>query len=104
MYLSGGNQQKAIIGRTIFGKPKLVIFDEPTKGIDVKAKVEIYRRMKRLAEEERIAVVLISSELDEIIKCTSRVITCYMGRKTAEYTADQIDRSEIMCQIIGAAQ
>lgn len=104
MYLSGGNQQKSIIGRAIFGKPKLIIFDEPTKGIDVKAKAEIHRRIRNLAEQERIAIILVSSEMDEIIKCTSRIITFYMGRKTAEFYTGEIDKSVIMREIIGAAK
>ena len=58
-FLSGGNQQKVIIGRAMACKPKLLVFDEPTKGIDVGTKTEIYRLMKKLAEEEGIGIIMI---------------------------------------------
>ena len=68
-FLSGGNQQKVIIGRAMAGKPRLLIFDEPTKGIDVGTKTEIYRLMKKLAEEEEIGIIMISSEMEEVMRC-----------------------------------
>lgn len=102
MFLSGGNQQKVIIGRASQGDPKLVIFDEPTKGIDVKTKVEIHRLMQRLADEKKIAVVLISSELDEITKCSNRIVTLYNGRKTGEFETATTPRAEIVRAMIGA--
>lgn len=104
VFLSGGNQQKALIGRGIYGKPRIIIFDEPTKGIDVKAKAEIHRQMKHLAENERIAIVLISSELDEILKCTSRILTFYSGTITGEFITDNTERSQIVRGIIGAKE
>lgn len=76
-FLSGGNQQKVIIGRAMACKPKLLVFDEPTKGIDVGTKTEIYRLMKKLAEEEGIGIIMISSEMEEIKKCSNRVIAVY---------------------------
>src|SRR4029077_1515535 len=63
VFLSGGNQQKIIIGRNMRGRPKVLIFDEPTKGIDVKTKADIYRIMKELAEKERVGIILVSSEM-----------------------------------------
>ena len=78
-FLSGGNQQKVIIGRAMACKPKLLVFDEPTKGIDVGTKTEIYRLMKKLAEEEGIGIIMISSEMEEIKKCSNRVIAMYEG-------------------------
>jgi ABC-type sugar transport system ATPase subunit len=83
--LSGGNQQKAIIARTMLVAPKIVIFDEPTKGIDVGAKYEIYDLMRRLAEDEGLGVILVSSELDEIIHCSTRAVVMNQGRVVAEY-------------------
>ena len=79
-FLSGGNQQKVIIGRAMACKPKLLVFDEPTKGIDVGTKTEIYRLMKKLAEEEGIGIIMISSEMEEIKKCSNRVIAMYEGK------------------------
>jgi ABC-type sugar transport system ATPase subunit len=79
--LSGGNQQKAIIGRAMATRPRVLIFDEPTKGIDIRTKTEIYRIMKGLAEEG-VGVILVSSELDELKKCASRIVTMHHGRIT----------------------
>lgn len=104
IYLSGGNQQKTIIGRATKCKPNLLIFDEPTKGIDVKTKVEIHRLIKKLAEKKRIAVILISSELDEILKCSSRIITLYQGEITGRFITEQTSRTEIISAMIGAGE
>lgn len=100
--LSGGNQQKAIIGRAMFGTPRAIIFDEPTKGIDVKTKVDIYRLMQELADEQRIGIILVSSELDELLKCASRVVTIYEGKKTGEFRTGEATRSQIVGAIINA--
>lgn len=83
-FLSGGNQQKAIIGRAMAMAPKILIFDEPTKGIDVRTKAQIYRIMKSLAEKG-IGIILVSSEMDELRKCASRIITMHSGRVTGEF-------------------
>ncbi|SFN50156.1 monosaccharide ABC transporter ATP-binding protein, CUT2 family [Mycetocola miduiensis] len=83
--LSGGNQQKVIIARTMMVTPRIVIFDEPTKGIDVGAKYEIYDLMRRLAEEQGLGVILVSSELDEIVYCSNRAIVMNQGRVVSEF-------------------
>jgi ribose transport system ATP-binding protein len=98
--LSGGNQQKAIIGRSMFIHPKILVFDEPTKGIDVGSKVEIYKLMKKLAEEEQIGIILISSEMNEALKCSNRIITVYFGRKAGEAGAP-FNRTDILNEIMG---
>ncbi|MEI3612790.1 sugar ABC transporter ATP-binding protein [Pseudogracilibacillus sp. SO30301A] len=99
-YLSGGNQQKIIIGRSMFSNPQILIFDEPTKGIDVGAKEEIYRLMKSLAEEG-IGIILISSELEEIKKCSNRIITLYDGKKVGEFPTNKTNNSTIINSIMG---
>jgi ribose transport system ATP-binding protein len=99
-FLSGGNQQKVIIGRAMFAHPRILVFDEPTKGIDVGSKVEIYKLMKRLAEEERIGIILISSEMNEVLRCSNRVITVYFGQKVGEFAAP-FDKTKIMNAIMG---
>lgn len=99
-FLSGGNQQKVIIGRAMACKPKLLIFDEPTKGIDVGTKTEIYRLMKKLAEDEGMGIVMISSEMEEIKKCSNRVIALYDGKFAGEFDKDA-DQKEILGAIIG---
>jgi len=99
-YLSGGNQQKVIIGRSMCCNPKVLIFDEPTKGIDVGTKSQIYRMMKDLAEKEGIGIILISSEMEEIRKCSNRIIVLYEGRKVGEFASDA-DKESIMSAVIG---
>lgn len=99
-FLSGGNQQKVIIGRAMSANPKVLVFDEPTKGIDVGTKTEIYRLMKKLAEEEQIGIILVSSEMEEIIKCSNRIIALYEGHKVGEYDRDT-DNKIILSSIIG---
>ena len=84
VFLSGGNQQKALIGRAMAQKPRVLIFDEPTKGIDVKTKAEIYRIMKSLAEEG-VGIILVSSEMDELRKCATRIVTMHSGKVTGTF-------------------
>jgi ribose transport system ATP-binding protein len=102
--LSGGNQQKILIGRTMEATPAIIIFDEPTKGIDVKTKEEIYLMMQKLAEEKQIGIVLISSEIEELLKCSSRVITIYNGKKLGEFAGDQLNTGSILSSIIGITE
>ena len=99
-FLSGGNQQKVIIGRSMCCSPKVLVFDEPTKGIDVGTKAEIYRLMKELAEKKGIGIILISSEMEEIKKCSNRIIALYEGKKAGEYDAEA-DKEAILSAIIG---
>ena len=101
-FLSGGNQQKVIIGRAMCCNPKVMVFDEPTKGIDVGTKAEIYRLMKELAEEKGIGIILISSEMDEVRKCSNRIIALYDGRKVGEFDSSS-EKEEILSAIIGVA-
>ena len=93
--LSGGNQQKIIIGKWLFRKPKVMFFDEPTRGIDVGAKFAIYKIMDELAAEG-IGIVLISSELPEILGMTDRVAVFHGGRITGVLEARKTDQEEIM--------
>lgn len=101
-FLSGGNQQKVIIGRSMAADPKVIIFDEPTKGIDVATKVELYRMMKRLAEDRGVGIVLISSEIEEIRRCANRVVVLYEGRVAGEF-GPETDQDEIMRAVIDAS-
>lgn len=98
-FLSGGNQQKAIIGRSMMAKPQAIILDEPTKGIDVGAKQEIYKLMKELAEAG-LGVIFVSSELEEITKCCNRVIVMYQGGVVAEFSGKP-DKASLVSAIIG---
>ncbi len=83
--LSGGNQQKVVIAKTLLTRPRIVILDEPTRGIDIGAKVEVYAMIARLAREGR-AVLLISSELPEIISLCDRVLVMRQGRSPRNST------------------
>ena len=103
VYLSGGNQQKAIIGRSMARRPKLIIFDEPTKGIDVRTKTEIYRIMKRLAEEG-VGIILISSEMTELRKCATRIITMHAGRISGAFDAATTSHETLLGAIFGAGR
>jgi ribose transport system ATP-binding protein len=93
--LSGGNQQKVLLARWLCTNPKLLIVDEPTRGIDVGAKRDIQVLVRQLADDG-LAVLLISSELEEIIADANRVVTLRDGRSVAELTGDQITEAALM--------
>lgn len=95
MSLSGGNQQKVVIGRWLNNNCKVLIFDEPTRGIDVGAKSEIYEIMRRLTDEG-MAVIMISSELPEIVGVCDRVEVFREGNIVADLTGDDINSTTIM--------
>jgi ribose transport system ATP-binding protein len=102
-FLSGGNQQKAIIGRAMRLNPRLLIFDEPTKGIDVRTKGEIYRMMKELAEQGT-GIILISSEMTELIACASRILTMHEGRLSGEFVTQETDKKTLVRAIVSAEE
>jgi ABC-type sugar transport system ATPase subunit len=81
--LSGGNQQKCILARWLLIEPKVLLLDEPTRGIDVGAKAEIYQLIRRLASQGR-AIVMTSSELPELLAVADRIIVLCEGRLAAE--------------------
>jgi simple sugar transport system ATP-binding protein len=93
--LSGGNQQKVILARCLATQPKLLILDEPTRGIDVGAKAEIERLVAELCSEG-MALLFISSELEEVVRGSHRVVVLRDRRKVGELTGDQIDLPNIM--------
>jgi len=93
--LSGGNQQKVIIGKWLAANPKLIIFDEPTKGIDVGAKSEIYSIMRELALEG-IGVIMVSSELPELLSVCDRIAVFNNGRIKAIFSSEEATEEKIM--------
>ncbi|TKI04088.1 sugar ABC transporter ATP-binding protein [Martelella alba] len=93
--LSGGNQQKVVIAKWLFREAKIMIFDEPTRGIDVGAKYAIYELLDELASQG-IGVIMISSELPEILGMTDRVVVMREGEMTAVLPTRQTDQEEIM--------
>jgi ABC-type sugar transport system ATPase subunit len=94
-YLSGGNQQKAIVARFVSTQPKVLILDEPTKGIDVGAKSEMYKKICALTKKG-ISVIFISSELPEIIGMCDRVIVMSGGRITGELMSDELSEERLL--------
>ena len=93
--LSGGNQQKVVVGKWLLADPKLVIFDEPTRGIDVGAKVEIYTRIRELTHQG-VGVIMASSELPELIGMCDRIIVFYEGRLAGELVRQDFSEETIM--------
>ncbi|SFB77895.1 sugar ABC transporter ATP-binding protein [Tropicimonas isoalkanivorans] len=100
MFLSGGNQQKAIIGRAMALQPKVLILDEPTRGIDVRTKIEVYRIITQLAEAG-VGVIVISSEMTELRKCSTRIACLYAGRIQAEFDNETCSNEELVTAIFG---
>ena len=100
--LSGGNQQKCLIGKWLSIHPKLIIMDEPTRGIDVGAKSEIHSLLRRLAEEG-IGVIIVSSELPEVIGVSDRVVVIHEGRMSGIIEKDEVSEENIMLLASGEA-
>jgi ribose transport system ATP-binding protein len=93
--LSGGNQQKTIIGRWLLARPKVLLLDDPTRGVDVGAKAELYRLMDRLCREG-LGIVVTSSELPELLTLSDRILVLCEGRLTAEFTRAEATEQRIM--------
>ena len=93
--LSGGNQQKVVIAKWLIRNCEVLIFDEPTRGIDVGAKSEIYKLMNKLAEEGK-AIIMISSELPELLRMSDRILVMCEGHKSGELDISEANQTEIM--------
>jgi simple sugar transport system ATP-binding protein len=93
--LSGGNQQKVVIAKSLVQKPKVIIFDEPTRGVDVGAIAEIHQLINRLADDG-LAVIVISSYLPEILNISDRILVAQRGRIVEEFTPAQATEEKIM--------
>jgi ribose transport system ATP-binding protein len=98
--LSGGNQQKLALARVLQPQPKVVVLDEPTRGVDVGAKRDIYFLIRRLADEGR-AIVVVSSELLELIGLCHRVIVMRQGHMAAELPQDQLTEELLIAHATG---
>ena len=94
-FLSGGNQQKVVVGKWLVRDCNILFFDEPTRGIDVGAKSEIYKLLNDLAEQGK-AIIMISSELPEILRMSHRIVVMCEGRITGELTAAEATQEKIM--------
>ncbi|MGL4527032.1 MAG: ATP-binding cassette domain-containing protein, partial [Aestuariivirga sp.] len=93
--LSGGNQQKVVLARWLALRPRVLIVDEPTRGIDVGAKVEVHNLLFKMAEQG-IAIIVISSELPEVLALADRIVTMREGRVTGEVMRADADQEKLM--------
>jgi inositol transport system ATP-binding protein len=94
-YLSGGNQQKVVLARSLLARPSILILDEPTRGIDVGAKTEVYGLISQLAQQGK-AILLVSSEMNEILALSDRILVIREGRIAAEVTPSRTTPEEIL--------
>lgn len=93
--LSGGNQQKVVLAKWIMARPKVIIFDEPTRGIDVGAKAEIYTRMREISEQG-VGIIMASSDLPEVLGMSDRVLVLHEGRMAGELSRAEASEEAIM--------
>lgn len=98
--LSGGNQQKVVLAKWLLTNPKVLFLDEPTRGIDVGAKQEIYQEINRLAGEG-LAIVLVSSELPEVLGLSDRIMVLHEGRMTGEFRREEANAENVMAAATG---
>lgn len=101
--LSGGNQQKIVVGKWLASQPKLLIMDEPTRGVDVGAKAEIHRLLSELAQQG-LAILMISSELPEVLGMSDRVLVMREGRIVAEYSRADANQEVIAASMMQASE
>ena len=98
--LSGGNQQKVVLAKWLAMEPRIIIFDEPTRGIDIGAKSEIYRLMRSLADSG-VAVLMISSDMEEVMGVSDRVAVMHQGRISGILDREQCSEENILQLAVG---
>ena len=98
--LSGGNQQKVVLSKSLYAEPQIFFMDEPTRGIDVGAKHDIYLIMNRLVAEGK-SIVFISSETPEVLGMSDRVIVLYEGKLIGEFPKEELHSQAVMQAIVG---
>lgn len=101
--LSGGNQQKVVLGKWLLTNPKVLFLDEPTRGIDVGAKQEIYAEINKLAKTG-LAIVMVSSELPEVLGLSDRVLVLHEGKLTGEFTKEEATPEKVMVAATGESK
>lgn len=98
--LSGGNQQKVAIAKGLMTRPKVLILDEPTRGVDVGAKKEIYQLINRF-KSDGMSIILVSSEMPEVLGMSDRIIVMHDGRISGEFNANEADQEKLMACAVG---
>jgi ribose transport system ATP-binding protein len=98
--LSGGNQQKVVFARQLLAQPRLLLLDEPTRGIDIGAKAEVYRLLQRLAGEG-IGILFASSELPELLGVCDRIVVLRRGRVVADLPRRRADQAAVLAAAMG---
>ncbi|QDS98301.1 sugar ABC transporter ATP-binding protein [Adhaeretor mobilis] len=101
-YLSGGNQQKVVLGKWLAMQPRVLLLDEPTRGVDIGAKQEIYRLMEELAEQG-VAILFVSSEMEEVLSMSDRVLVMHEGQITGQLARDQLTEEAVMQLATGSS-
>lgn len=101
--LSGGNQQKVVIAKALASMPRILILDEPTRGIDAGARGDIYRTI-RLLSSQGLAILLISSDMEEIVQLADRAVTMYRGRINAEFVGSDIEQENLVSAAFGVVK
>ena len=101
--LSGGNQQKVVIARALSTHPKVLILDEPTRGIDAAARGDVYEIIGQL-KSQGLAILLISSDMEEIVELSDRAVTMYMGRINREFSKEEISQDNLMAAAFGVTE
>ncbi|MGP6246817.1 ATP-binding cassette domain-containing protein, partial [Aeromonas salmonicida subsp. salmonicida] len=98
--LSGGNQQKVAIAKGLLTKPKVLILDEPTRGVDVGAKKEIYQLINQF-KQEGMSIILVSSEMPEVLGMSDRIMVMHEGRISAEFMSADANQEKLMAAAVG---
>ena len=101
--LSGGNQQKIVIGLSLATNPVIVILDEPTRGIDAAARGDVYSIIHQL-REQGLSILLISSDMEELVELADRVVTMYQGRINAEFQKEDINQDNLTAAAFGIVE
>ena len=100
-FLSGGNQQKVVLAKWLASQSKILIFDEPTRGIDVGAKIEVYNLMNSLVENG-VAVIMVSSEMPELLGMSDRILVMHEGSIAAELSRQEATQEKVLAAAMGA--
>ena len=101
--LSGGNQQKVVLAKWLNAHPQVFILDEPTRGIDIGAKVEIYKLLNTLADQG-VAVIIISSELPEVLGMSDRILVMAEGEIVSDFTRDKATKEKVIAYATGSVR